>query len=139
MSEDKTRDDKEPRRKDAIIKHWKRDFRRGLLQLMILMLIKLRTQDAHGYGLIKLIRESGIGIQLKAGTIYPLLKRMENDELISSVIADDSDSPGMPRRIYTIETAGENMIEEMMSTYEAYHSFIKKWYQEIEDLSRRRI
>lgn len=138
MSEDKTRDTTEPRKKSTIVKHWERDFRRGLLQLMILMLIKLRTQDAHGYGLIKLIRETRIGIQLKAGTIYPLLKRMETDGFIISVIAEDIKAPGMPRRIYTITPAGEEMIEEMMGTYKSYHSFIEKWYKEIEKLTSRR-
>ncbi len=138
MSEDKIRDVTEPRKKDIIVKHWERDFRRGFLQMMILMLIKLRTQEAHGYGLIKLIRESKIGIQLKAGTIYPMLKRMETDDLITSVIAEDIESPGMPRRIYTITPEGEEMIEEMMITYKSYHSFIEKWFTEIENQKRRR-
>ncbi|MFW9902984.1 MAG: PadR family transcriptional regulator [Candidatus Thorarchaeota archaeon] len=137
MSTEKHRDTTEPRKKSTIVKHWERDIRRGLLQLMILMLIRLRTQDAHGYGLIKLIRETGIGIELKAGTIYPLLKRMENDNLIESELADDIESPGIPRRIYTITMDGEEMIEEMIGTYFSYHDFIKKWYQEIINQKRR--
>ncbi|MFX1285566.1 MAG: PadR family transcriptional regulator [Promethearchaeota archaeon] len=138
MSTDKRRDTTEPRKKSIIVKHWERDIRRGLLQLMILMLIRLRTQDAHGYGLIKLIRKTGIGIELKAGTIYPLLKRMEDDGMIEPITADDIDSPGVPRKIYTITGIGEEMIEEMIGTYFSYHDFIKKWYQEIDDQKRRR-
>lgn len=138
MSTDKQRDTPEPRKKSTIVKHWERDIRRGLLQLMILMLIRLRTQDAHGYGLIKLIRETGIGIDLKAGTIYPLLKRMEDDGMIKQHRADDIDSPGMQRKIYTITEIGEKMIKEMIGTYFSYHDFIKRWYQEIENQKRRR-
>ena len=137
MSTDKQRDETEPRKKSDIVKHWERDIRRGLLQLMILMLIRLRTQDAHGYGLIKLIRETGIGIELKAGTVYPLLKRMEDDNLITSLTAMDSESSGVPRKIYTITDIGEEMIEEMIGTYFSYHDFIKKWYQEIHNQKRR--
>ncbi len=137
MSTDKRRDTAEPRKKSTIVKHWERDIRRGLLQLMILMLIRLRTQDAHGYGLIKLIRETNIGIDLKAGTVYPLLKRMEDDGMITSHTADDIDSPGVPRKIYTITEIGEEMIEEMIGTYFSYHNFIKKWYQEIDNQKRR--
>ena len=136
MSMDKRRDVTEPRKKSDIVKHWERDIRRGLLQLMILMLIRLRTEDAHGYGLIKLIRETGIGIDLKAGTVYPLLKRMEDDGMITSHMADDVDSPGVPRKIYTITKVGEEMIEEMIGTYFSYHDFIKRWYQEINGQKR---
>ena len=137
MSTDKRRDTTEPREKSEIVKHWERDIRRGLLQLMILMLIRLRTEDAHGYGLIKLIRETGIGIELKAGTIYPLLRRMEEDKMITSHMADDVDSPGVPRKIYTITELGEDMIEEMIGTYFSYHDFVKRWYQEINNQKRR--
>jgi DNA-binding PadR family transcriptional regulator len=101
------------------------------------MLIRLRTQDAHGYGLIKLIRETGIGIELKAGTVYPLLKRMEDDKLITSLTATDSESAGVARKIYTITDIGEEMIEEMIGTYFSYHDFIKNWYQEINNQKRR--
>ena len=80
MRESKSRETVEPREKSAIFSHWERDFRRGLLQLMTLMLVRLRTDEAHGYGLIKIIRETGV--QLKAGTIYPLLKRMEIEYLL---------------------------------------------------------
>ncbi len=137
MSTDKHRDATEPRKKSDIVKHWERDIRRGLLRLMILMLIRLRTQDAHGYGLIKLIRETGIGIELKAGTVYPLLKRMEDDGMITSLTAGDIDSPGVPRKIYTITNVGEEMIEEMIGTYFSYHDFIKNWYVEINNQKRR--
>ena len=96
---------------------------------MILLLIRLRTEDAHGYGLIKLLRDTNI--QLKAGTVYPLLKRMESDGLIKSFIAEDLQSPGMPRKIYTITTIGEKMIDSMIETYSSYHESIQEWYEEI--------
>ncbi len=101
---------------------------------MILLLIRLRTQDAHGYGLIKLLRETDI--PLKAGTVYPLLNRMEEHGLITSVIAEDLKSPGMPRRIYTITNAGESMIESMIQTYFTYHKSIQSWYNEIHSSKR---
>jgi DNA-binding PadR family transcriptional regulator len=96
---------------------------------MILLLVRLKTEEAHGYGLIKLIRETGI--PLKAGTIYPLLKRLENDGLIESILADDLDHPGQPRRIYTITQLGEEVIHDMMETYQDYNNSINLWFNEI--------
>jgi len=137
MRETKSRETIEPREKSAIFSHWERDFRRGLLQLMALMLIRLRTEEAHGYGLIKIIRETGV--QLKAGTIYPLLKRMENDGLIESILADDVDQPGQPRRIYTVTALGEEMIDQMIETYHSYDKHIQNWYNEINNEKEEKV
>ena len=114
---------------DEVTRNWERDLRRGLLKLMVLLLIRLKTEKAHGYGIIKQIE--GTKIHLKAGTVYPLLKRMEAEGLITSLLAEDLESPGMPRRIYTITTSGEEAIESMIQTYYLYHQSIQKWYREI--------
>ncbi|MHA1942487.1 MAG: PadR family transcriptional regulator [Candidatus Hodarchaeales archaeon] len=116
------------------VRNWERDLRRGLLQLMVLLLIRLRTQEAHGYGLIKILQKTNIS--LKAGTVYPLLKRMEKEGLISSILAEDIESPGMPRRLYTITELGEKMIESMMRKYSSYDESIKHWYTEISQTRR---
>lgn len=140
MNEDKNKDNNQQQKeKTTILKNWERDLRRGLLQLMILMLIRLKTQEAHGYGLIKLIKDTGI--DLKAGTIYALLKRMEKDGLIASIIAFDpeADDSGLPKKIYTITEYGDEMIDGMVEIYSSYHESIISWYQEISNQKRGRI
>ncbi|MHA2239023.1 MAG: PadR family transcriptional regulator [Candidatus Hodarchaeales archaeon] len=119
-----------------LAKNWERDLRRGLLKLMILLLIRLKTEEAHAYGLISLLRETNI--PLKAGTVYPLLKRMEAEGLISSLLAEDLESPGNPRRFYTITSSGENAIESMIQTYFMYHQSIQTWYSEIQSFNIKR-
>jgi len=101
-----------------LARNWERDLRRGLLKLMVLLLIRLKTEEAHGYGLIKLLRETDI--PLKAGTVYPLLKRMEAEGLISSLLADDLESPGNPRRIYTITISVEEVIRKILLRKQKY-------------------
>ena len=118
----------------ANVRNWERDLRRGLLQLMVLLLIRLRTEEAHGYGLIKSLQKTNIS--LKAGTVYPLLKRMEKEGLITSILAEDIESPGMPRRLYTITDLGEYMIESMMRKYSSYNETIEHWYREIKQNRR---
>ncbi|MHA1444972.1 MAG: PadR family transcriptional regulator [Candidatus Hodarchaeales archaeon] len=120
----------------ALARNWERDLRRGLLKLMILLLVRLKTEEAHGYGLIKQLRETNI--PLKAGTVYPLLKRMEVEGLITSLLAEDQESPGMPRRIYTITTSGEKAIESMIQTYFQYHQSIQNWYKDIQNFNAKR-
>ena len=116
--------------------HWKRDYRRGLLQLMVLLIIKTQTENAHGYGLVKVIREAGVHI--KAGTIYPLLNRLEKMKLIDVITAsDDPTQPIVQRKIYTITTAGEIIIDRMMEIYNKYDSFIDELYKDILRKKRR--
>ena len=137
MNDTKNKDLNHQRKeKTTILKNWERDLRRGLLQLMILMLIRLKTQEAHGYGLIKLIKDTGI--DLKAGTIYALLKRMEKDGLITSIIAFDPEAveSGVSKKLYTITKYGDEMIDGMVATYSSYHESISSWYQEINNQKR---
>jgi len=114
----------------TLLNRWEKDLRRGLLQLMILMFIRLRTPEAHGYGLIKLIQDTGIKT-IKAGTIYPLLGRMEKDGLISSNLAYDQDT-GSSRNMYTVTSFGEQIIDQMMQIYGSYDAIIESLYYEIE-------
>ena len=113
-----------------LLNRWEKDLRRGLLQLLILMFIRLRTPEAHGYGLIKLIQDTGIKT-IKAGTIYPLLGRMEKDRLISSNLAYDPET-GSSRNMYTVTSFGEQIIEQMIQVYGSYDAIIESLYYEIE-------
>ena len=50
----------------------------------------------------------------------------------------DLESPGNPRRIYTITTSGEEAIESMIQTYFQYHQSIQSWYKEIQLFNTKR-
>ncbi len=115
----------EARSKTQFLSDYRSDIRRVVLKLMILCLIRLETEHAHGYGLIRLLRETGVNVQ--AGTVYALLKRMEKDEIIVSVIGE--------YKIYTITNYGDHMIDEMISAYKDYNELgnntILNWYARI--------
>ena len=115
----------EARSKTQFLSDYRSDLRRVILKLMLLCLIRLETEHAHGYGLIRLLREAKVDVQ--AGTVYALLKRMEKDELIVPVIGE--------YKIYTITNYGDHMIDEMMSAYNKYNELgnktIMKWYARI--------
>ncbi len=115
----------EARSKTQFLSDYRSDLRRVILKLMILCLIRLETEHAHGYGLIRLLRETGVNVQ--AGTVYALLKRMEKDELIVSILGE--------YKIYTITNYGDHMIDEMMNAYTEYNELgnktILNWYARI--------
>lgn len=60
-----------------------RDLLRGSLDLMVLSVLSGGAQ--YGYGIQKRIRAaSGDRVDLAAGTLYPLLHKLEEDRLIRS-------------------------------------------------------
>ena len=82
--------------------------KKGVLEMLVLQL--LTHQPCHGYELIVRLRDAGSGLlDLKEGTLYPILYRLEEEGAISS--AWSSPEPGIrpgkvPRRIYTVTHGG---------------------------------
>jgi DNA-binding PadR family transcriptional regulator len=77
---------------------------RGHLDLLLLATLA-RTGPVHGYALIGALRDSSDGtFDLPEGTVYPALRRLERDELVSSWWDDDAPRR---RRIYRLTPAGE--------------------------------
>ena len=60
--------------------HLRLELRRGCLALAVLA--KLRS-EYHGYALVKALREGGL--EIDANTLYPLLRRLEDQKLLTSV------------------------------------------------------
>ena len=77
---------------------------KGLLDLIILQFLK--NQSMHGYQVITQIRKS-FGVYFGPSTIYPLLASMEKKGHLLSAWNMNTDRP---RKIYTITTEGQNML-----------------------------
>lgn len=74
------------------------EIRRGTLTLAVLS--QLRTPQ-YGYSLVQLLEESGISIE--QSTLYPLLRRLEKQELVTSSW-DTTES--RPRKYYVLSEYG---------------------------------
>jgi PadR family transcriptional regulator, regulatory protein PadR len=74
------------------------ELRRGTLTLAVLS--QLRTPQ-YGYSLVQLLEQSGINID--QSTLYPLLRRLEKQELVTSSW-DTSES--RPRKYYVLNEYG---------------------------------
>lgn len=75
---------------------------KGILEGCILSIIS--RQETYGYELLKKLKESGFE-DIVEGTLYPLLLRLEKNELI---IAEKKRSPtGINRKYYKLSEAGD--------------------------------
>lgn len=100
-----------------------RQLKKGVLEMLVLRL--LADEPGHGYALIARLRESGGLLDLKEGTLYPILYRLEEEGCITSSWSspDGSPSPGkIPRRIYTVTEAGYRTLAQETETW---HRFVR--------------
>lgn len=76
------------------------------------ILLSLAAGDAHGYALIRDVRERTDGeVDLTASTLYGALQRMLQDGWIAET-GEDAASEGPRRRVYTITDLGRRIATE---------------------------
>lgn len=93
---------------------------KGHIDTLILSL--LNKKDMYGYELAKIVREkSGNQFELKEGTLYLSLKRMEKNDWISSYWGND-EGPGGRRKYYKILHFGKDAFVQKRSEW----NFVKK-------------
>lgn len=88
---------------------WSAELKRGAIQLCIMALLKEGRK--YGFQIIKELRElSGGYFDLKEGTLYPALHRLEKRGLVKSEWVIEGTAP--PRRYYRLTDRGKSFLEE---------------------------
>jgi len=96
--------------------NFKKQFNKGILELIILKL--LNDENHYGYSLISEIKkQSSETIELKDGTLYPILYRLEDSEKIESYWETSNEGRGKPRKYYRITTKGKEVYLSMLEDY----------------------
>ena len=86
-----------------------REVLKGHLDLLLLSVVE--EEPSHGYAIIRELRaRSGGTFDLKEGTIYPALHRLERSGLLKSRWAR-GDGP-RPRRLYSLTRKGERALSK---------------------------
>jgi PadR family transcriptional regulator, regulatory protein PadR len=93
---------------------------KGHIDTLILSL--LHNRDMYGYELAKFVREKSKGqFELKEGTLYLSLKRLEKNKWIESYWGDEQGSGGR-RKYYKLTSVGKEVFEEKRLEWQ----FVKK-------------
>lgn len=90
---------------------YERQMKKGVLDMLVLRLLK--SEAKYGYQIIQEMREkSDETFLLKDGTLYPILYRLEEDNL---VVSKWSEAVGkqVPRKYYEITEAGKKALGEI--------------------------
>jgi len=85
------------------------ELRRGAVVLAVLSQL---GEEQYGYSLKKLIAASGL--EIDEGTLYPLLRRLESQKLLTSRWRVED---GRPRRYYKISAQGEKTLRALAAEW----------------------
>lgn len=82
--------------------------RKGILELAIMSALYRKTH--YGYSLVRDLTVSE-AIELKEGTIYPILARLAKEGLVRTEWVESNQGP--PRKYYALTSAGRNACEAL--------------------------
>ncbi len=94
------------------------ELRRGNIILSVLSQLR---EPQYGYSLVVLLEEKGISIE--PGTLYPLLRRLEKQEILESNWDTDTSKP---RKYYKLSENGE----------EIYKDLCGEWFKMVESMEQ---
>lgn len=87
--------------------------RKGALDLCVLAV--LSRGESYGYEIAStLVAAVGMG----EGTIYPLMRRMQNDGLVATRIVESSNGP--PRKYYRLTPLGQSVFEAHRRDWQSF-------------------
>jgi DNA-binding PadR family transcriptional regulator len=94
------------------------ELRRGTLVISVLSQLK---EPQYGYSLVQRLAEKGLDIE--QNTLYPLLRRLEKQELLES---DWEVTETRPRRYYKLSSGGVEMLEYLTAEWEKLSQVVRK-------------
>lgn len=91
---------------------WKIEIRRGILQYAVLAIVNRHERGIHGYGIARELEERTDGLlQVKEGTLYPILHRLRKERLLN-VHTEKSES-GPIRKVYVLTGEGDRVFRQL--------------------------
>jgi len=93
------------------VENAKAQMRKGLLELCVLSIIS--NEEMYPSDIIKQLKSSKMIVV--EGTLYPLLNRLKNDDLLSYSWKESTSGP--PRKYYQITGIGKEFLGELITTW----------------------
>ncbi len=102
------------------IENTKAQMRKGVLEFCILSILS----DGEAYPTEIIERMKTAKLVVVEGTLYPILTRLKNLELLSYRWEESTSGP--PRKYYRLTETGERFLHELESTWEELVHSVKK-------------
>lgn len=102
------------------LQNWKTQVRKGLLELCVLNYLQCRK--SHGYELVQYLKRIDV-LQMREGTIYPILARLEEDGLVTHRVRPSENGP--PRKYFQTTRAGRAAARAMNRHWEDVQAAVR--------------
>ena len=95
---------------------WTAELKKGSIQLCLLAL--LNKEEKYGFQILHELRDRSNGFfDLKEGTLYPALRRLEERGFVESRWQEPTS--GMPRKYYRLTDRGRTALREALAVWDA--------------------
>ena len=102
----------------------KQEMRRGIIVVAVMSRLQ---ESQYGYALLKNLND--IGLEIGQDTLYPLLRRLEEQELLESEWRTDDPRP---RRYYRLNQTGREVFKDLKSEWNEMEKIIRRIIDETE-------
>ena len=93
--------------------------KKGVLEMCVLAL--LSKGDNYAYEIAARMAEA---VGMGEGTIYPLMRRMQNEDLVSTYLQESASGP--PRKYYKLTKAGITALKEQRAEWDVFETAVSK-------------
>jgi PadR family transcriptional regulator PadR len=107
----------------AHTKKFQKELNAGTSSLVMLSVLSRSQESMYGYQIAKMLEESGPDLpMMKLGTLYPVLRSLEENNLLESSV--EASVSGPPRRYYKITANGRAALAEWLVIWKQTKKFV---------------
>jgi PadR family transcriptional regulator PadR len=111
---------------DSHARKFQKDLNAGLVALVLLAVLDRSTEDLYGYEIAKRLQKANEGEALfKEGTVYPVLRALSANGLLTSRIVPSYSGP--PRRYYRITAEGRAVLKDWSAIWRQTRNFVDRF------------
>ena len=105
-------------------KKFQKELNAGISSLVLLNVLNRSTEPMYGYQIAKMLEDNGPELPLmKQGTLYPVLRSLEENGYLSSMVEPSVSGP--PRRYYTITSEGKSALKAWIEVWDQNQKFVE--------------
>ena len=95
----------------------------GTVALVLLAILEQAKEPLYGYQIAKQLEEAAAdGVPVKQGTLYPVLRSMNDNGLLESSVEPSVSGP--PRKYYTITSEGREVLGQWNAEWTRTRDFV---------------
>lgn len=108
---------------DTIVRKFQKELNAGTVSLVLLSIMARSDEPLYGYQIAKQLEgASDDGVPVKQGTLYPVLRSLESQGMLSSRVEPSVSGP--PRKYYSITDTGVAVLESWKEVWSRTRDFV---------------